>query len=85
MVGHSIGGYLVMRLAVEAPERLTHAVMSSTFYGLVDEPADGATPYITRYIHHRQDVPWTECDMLPQEIKAALPADSAGARHHSPR
>ena len=85
MVGHSIGGFYVMRMAVEAPERLTHAVMSSTFYGLVDEqPKDAETPsYITKYILHRQDERWTVCDELPASIKAALPKGAVGATHHS--
>lgn len=43
IVGHSIGGFLVTRMAVEAPQRLTHAVLSSTFYGVAD-------PLLSRYI-----------------------------------
>jgi pimeloyl-ACP methyl ester carboxylesterase len=83
IVGHSIGGFLATRLAMEAPQRVTHVVMSSTFYGLVDELPGGARPYITRYILHRQDVPWTECDRLAAEVKAILPRGSAGASHPS--
>lgn len=83
VVGHSIGGFFVTRMAVEAPERLTCAVMSSTFYGLVDSRVDGETPYLTQYVLHRQDNPWTVCDNLPHEIKAGLPAGSLGADHYS--
>lgn len=75
MVGHSIGGFFVTRMAVEAPERLTHAVMSSTFYGIAD-------PHITRYI--------TEGGMgsearahVAAEVKALLPAGSVAATRKS--
>lgn len=45
LIGHSIGGFVCARVAVEAPERLTHLVFSCTFYGLVDNAGE-----ITRYI-----------------------------------
>ena len=84
MLGHSVGGYSVARFAMEYPSRLTHAIFSSTFYGLVDDPKESttATPYISRYIQHRQtDQP--ECERLAQEIKATFPAETEGASHPS--
>ena len=50
LVGHSIGGYYVAAMARDAPKRLTHAVFSSTFYGLVDEVA--SPPWLTRLLDH---------------------------------
>ena len=84
LLGHSVGGFSVARMAVEAPHRLTHAIFSSTFYGLVDDPPphDAATPYVTQYVRNRQ-TDQSACERLAREVKAALPEGSSGASHAS--
>ena len=84
LLGHSVGGFSVARMAVEAPHRLTHAIFSSTFSGLVDDPPphDAATPYVTQYVRNRQ-TDQSACERLAREVKAALPEGSSGASHAS--
>lgn len=75
IVGHSIGGFFVTRMAVEAPHRLTHAIMSSTFYGLADE-------WISRYIE-AGPMGCVARHEVAAEIKAQLPSGSSGSTRHS--
>jgi Predicted hydrolases or acyltransferases (alpha/beta hydrolase superfamily) len=83
LLGHSVGGFSVARMAIEAPQRLTHAIFSSTFYGLVDDAASPAsTPYVTQYVQNRQS-DQTACERLALEVKAQLAEGSAGASHPS--
>lgn len=80
VVGHSIGGFYVARMCMDAPERLTHAVFSSTFYGLVDHAPAGQAPQLTRYLDHpyctsgRDDVAVSLRDHIPDgaEVAASL-------------
>ena len=80
LVGHSIGGFYVARMAMEAPERLTHAVFSSTFYGLVDEPAtlsppsEPRLPWVTRFLNEPIGASATRDD-LALELRGELPPE----------
>ena len=78
LLGHSVGGFTVTRMAQEAPERLSAAIMSNTFYGLVDTPHK----YLERYVSQRQ-TDQLAVERLAAEIKEALPADCAASRHPS--
>ena len=69
LVGHSIGGFYVAAMARDAPERLTHAVFSSTFYGLVDEAT--SPPWLTRLLDHPYGS--GERDELALELRPHLP------------
>ena len=77
IVGHSIGGFYVARILVEAPHRVTHAVMSSTFYGLVDETRDAnEKPLLLRFVtESRLGSPAR--DALAAEMKRRLPESLA--------
>ncbi len=72
LLGHSIGGFLVTRMALEAPERLTHAIMSCTFYGIADA-------MITRYITDGS-MGSIERHNVAAQIKAGLPVAVTGSR-----
>ena len=74
LVGHSIGGFYVARMAMEAPERLSHAVFSSTFYGLVDEPNSSQLPWVTRFLNEKIGESAARDD-LALELRGELPAE----------
>ena len=75
LVGHSIGGFSVTRMLLEAPERVTCAVMSSTFYGIAD-------PGVTRYIE-AGPMGSAERAQVACDLKKLLPAGSAAAARQS--
>lgn len=47
IVAHGTGGFYAARLCYERPDRVTHCVMSSTFYGLVDDSDE--LPFVGRW------------------------------------
>uniref|UniRef100_A0A7S3EPA5 AB hydrolase-1 domain-containing protein n=1 Tax=Haptolina ericina TaxID=156174 RepID=A0A7S3EPA5_9EUKA len=88
VVGHSIGGFSCIQLAIDHPERLTHLVMSSTFYGLIDEgdspPADRwATRYVNRGPGVSNEQQGIGRDEIAEQVKLLLPPDSEGATRRS--
>jgi len=79
LVGHSIGGFYVASTAMAHPERVSHAIFSSTFYGLVDQGSseasgseDELTPWITTFL----DEPYgsAERDACAARLRTALPS-----------
>eukprot|EP00928_Gymnodinium_smaydae_P050524 TRINITY_DN34088_c0_g1_i1.p1 TRINITY_DN34088_c0_g1~~TRINITY_DN34088_c0_g1_i1.p1 ORF type:complete len:329 (-),score=45.23 TRINITY_DN34088_c0_g1_i1:193-1179(-) len=88
VVGHSVGGFTCMQMAVDHPHRLTHIVMSSTFYGMVDE-GNGplAERWISRYINRGLGVTDDKLgigrDDIAAAVKQILPPGCEGAKKQS--